>query len=386
MQSKSLRSIISVICASLGLFANCFAANNHTTDINSVLLTVMKAYHVPVVGYAIIDNYQIISANTLSNDSAIKVSKNSLFQAASISKSVSAFGALKLVSQGKLNLDESVNRQLTSWKIPVNEYNENNPITLRQLLDMTSGLTVSGFPGHAQGEQLPTLKDVLQGKPPANTPSVRAFYKPGSKYFYSGGAFQVLEQLIEDTTKQPFRVWMEKEIFKPLNMDQSIFQFPLRENLRADAVPGFLLDGTMIKGGWYNYATASAGGLWSTPTDLAQFAIGVTNSYLGKANSLVSKSIAAQMLTRQKNTDYGLGVVVNGDAKTLNFRKAGHNTGYHNELIMFPNSGKGVVIMTDSENGEYVINYIIPIIAKKYNWPCYFPFFDELIEIPRFAC
>lgn len=367
-------------------FTNCFATNNHNIDINSELLIAMKAYHVPVVGYAIIENNKIISADTLSNEVKIKVSKNSLFQAASISKSVSAYGALKLVSQGKLNLDESVNNQLTTWKIPANEFNKNNPVTLRQLLDMTSGLSVSGFPGHMQGERLPTLKQILDGHSPANTSPIRVFYKPGSQYFYSGGAFQVLEQLMEDTTKQPFQIWMNKEILKPLNMDQSIFQYPLNETLRANAVPGFLTDGKMIKGGWNNYAVAAASGLWSTPTDLAKFAINVSKSYLAKNNNLVSKSIAVQMLTRQKNTDYGLGFVVNGAAKTLNFRKAGHNTGYHNELLMFPNSGNGVVIMTDSENGEYVINYIIPIIAKKYNWPCYFPFFDELIEIPGYAC
>lgn len=376
------RNIVISLSASILFFPSCSAADN----INSELLTLMKAYHVPVVGYAIIKNNKIIAANTLSNDATIKVSKNSIFQAASISKSVSAYGALILTSQGKLNLDESVNNRLETWKIPINELNKNNPVTLRQLLNMTSGLSVSGFPGHTQDEQLPTLKEVLDGKSPANTLPIRVFYQPGSQYFYSGGAFQVLEQLIEDVTKQPFHSWIEKVILKPFNMDQSIFQYPLNESLRKNAVPGFLSDGTMIKGGWNNYAIAAAGGLWSTPTDLAKFAIHVSNSYLGKENSLVSKSIAKQMLTRQKNTDYGLGFVVNGDTKTLNFRKAGHNAGYHNELLMFPNSGDGVVIMTDSENGEYVINYIIPILARKYQWPCYFPFFDELVEIPNYAC
>lgn len=179
---------------------------------------------------------------------------------------------------------------------------------------------------------------------------------------------------------------MGKEILRPLHMDYSIFQYPLNKKLSAKVVPGFLADGTMIKGGWNNYAIAGAGGLWSTPTDLAKFAINISNSYLGKDNQIISTSIANQMLTRQKNTDYGLGVVIDGSGKTVNFRKAGHNLGYHNELLMFPNSGDGIVIMTDSENGEYVINYIIPIIAKKYHWPYYFPFFDELIVIPGDVC
>lgn len=380
------KNILCILFFFIIFTASNYAEINGHSNLDLELINAMRAYHVPVVGYAIIENNKIISSNTLSIDPKIKTSLHSLFQAASISKSVSAYGALKLVSEEKLKLDESVNDKLITWKIPINKFNEKYPVTLRQLLDMTSGLSVSGFPGHAQGEQLPTLQEVLEGKLPANTPAVRVFYQPGSQYFYSGGAFQVLEQLMEDVTKHSFQEWMKKEILKPLQMNNSIYLYPLNEKLRNQAVPGFLEDGTMIKGGWNNYAIYGAGGLWSTPTDLAKFAISVSNAYLGKNNNIVAKKIAKEMLTRQKNTDYGLGFVVNGDAKTLNFRKAGHNAGYHNELLMFPNSGQGVIIMTNSENGEYIINFIIPIIAKKYHWPCYFPFFDELIEIPEYAC
>ena len=384
-QSKLLKLFLTA-GMSIAFFTNCVAGKNDTSAINQELLVAMTAYRVPVVGYAIIKDYKIVAAKTLSIDPKLQVSDKSLFQAASISKSISAFGALKLVSQGKLSLDEPVNDELSTWKIPENKYNKNNPVTLRQLLDMTSGLSVSGFPGHAQGEKLPTLNEVLDGKLRANTPPIRVFYTPGTQYFYSGGAFQVLEKVIEDSTKQPFKSWMENEILKPLNMDNSVFQYPLNKKLTVVAVPGFLNDGTMIKGGWNNYAIAGAGGAWSTPTDIAKFAINISNSYLGKENNLISKPVATQMLSRQKNTDYGLGVVINGGGRTLNFRKAGHNAGYHNEMLMFPNSGDGVVIMTNSENGEYIINYIVPLIAQAYHWPCYFPYFDELMVIPKSAC
>lgn len=381
-----LLNVVGIVILAITTSTKVFAEGSPGSDINTELLAAMQAYHVPVVGYAIIDNYKIVAADTLSIDKNLQVSTHSLFQAASISKSVTAFGALKLLSQGKLKLDEDVNRVLKTWQIPVNRYNQQHPVTLRQLMDMTSGLSVSGFPGHVQGQPLPTLIEVLNGQPPANTPPVKPFYTPGSRYFYSGGAFQVLEQLIEDTTKQRFQSWMQTEILKPLNMTNSLFEFPLSKDKRSTAIPGFMLDGSMVKGGWNNYAIAGAGGLWSTPTDIAKFAIGVANAYTGKDKTIISSSIAKQLLTRQPNTDYGFGVVVNGSGKTLNFRKAGHNTGYHNEMLMFANTGQGIVIMTNSENGEYIINYIIPVIAKKYHWPCYFPFFDELLEIPKYAC
>jgi CubicO group peptidase (beta-lactamase class C family) len=386
MMSHKIRKILFSIGNYLMFLTVCFANPDNSDIIANDVLIAMKTYHIPVVGYAIIKNNQIVASETLSINPKLKVSKNSLFQAASISKSISAYGTLKLVSHNKLRLDEPVNNQLKSWKIPVNNFNKNHPVILRQLLNMTSGLSVSGFPGHEQGKKLPTLKEVLDGTPPANTPKIRVFYKPGTQYFYSGGAFQVLEQLIEDTTKQPFSSWMKHEILNPLNMDHSFFQFPLDKKFIPLAVPGFLSDGTMVKGGWNNYAIAAAGGLWSTPTDLANFAIHVSESYLGKNNQFISKALAEEMLTYQKNTDYGLGVVINGKGDNLNFRKAGHNLGYHNELIMFPNSGNGVVIMTNSENGESLINYLVPLIAQKYHWPCYFPYFDELITIPQQAC
>ncbi len=355
-------------------------------DFNNALISAMKTYHVPVVGYAIIDHGKIVASDTVSIDPAIHVSENSLFQAASISKSITAYYALKLVSQNKLMLDKPVNDQLTSWKIPENNYSKNNPVILRQILAMTSGLSVSGYPGHAQGEALPTLKEILNGQTPANTPPIKIFYQPGSRYFYSGGGFQVLQQLIEDVTQQPFEKSINEQVLKPLAMTQSTFEYPLDDNLRKQAVPAFLADDKMITGGWNNYAIAAAGGMWSTPSDIAKFVINISNSFLGNANSFIPKSLATQMLTRQQNSDFGLGVVVNGEGATLNFRKAGHNLGYHNQMIMFPNSGKGVVIMTNSENGDTLINYIIPIIAHQYHWPCYFPYFDELIAIPKFAC
>ncbi|WP_051555185.1 serine hydrolase domain-containing protein [Legionella fairfieldensis] len=364
----SIVKFIVVILFSSSALASPYGIN----ELNQKLRVAMKLHKVPVVGYAVIQNYKIIISQTLSIDPAVSVSINSIFQAASISKSVSAYGVLKLVSKEKLALDKDINKQLAGWKIPLNKFNKNNPVTLRQVLSMTSGLSVAGFPGHVQGSQLPTLNNILEGHPPANTAPIRVFYRPGSRYFYSGGGYEVLEQLINDTTKQPFKRWMKKEILKPLHMEQSIFQNPLPKNWRSIAVPGFLNHGNRVKGGWNNYTEASAAGLWSTPTDLAQFAIAIAKAYFGKDNRLINKSLAQEMLKRQNNTNYGLGVVINGQGKTLSFRKAGHNLGYHSELILFPNTGDGAIIMTNSENGEAIINYMMNLLAQTFNWPVIF--------------
>lgn len=374
MNITTLRVVLGLVI--WAIFGNAFSFDSDSR-VDSALWHLMETYHVPVAGYAIIDHYQIVAADTISMDPKIRVSRESDFQAASISKSVAAYGALRLVSLGKLNLDEPIKNKLSSWKIPKNRYDKDHPITLGQILSMTSGLSVSGFGGYAQSASLPTAEEVLDGKSPANNSPVLVLYQPGSKYSYSGGGFQVLQQLMEDVEKKPFSDTMKNLVLKPLGMNNSHYEFPVSAKLRAQMVPAFLVDGEEIKGGWHNYAIPAAGGLWSTPVDLAKFAIDVSRSYLSNTAGLLPKNLAYQMLTRQPQSPFGLGLVVDGSGKYISFRKAGHNTGYWSELLMFPGTGQGVVIMTDSENGEALINTFIPFIAREYQWHTLTPSFDE---------
>ena len=304
----------------------------------------------------------------------------------SISKSLTAYAILKLISEKKIKLYKSANDYLTSWKIPKNNFNRNNPVKIIDLLDMTSGMTVSGFPGYKKGEKLPTNIQLLNGNNPSNTPDVKLFYTPGSKYFYSGGAFQVLQQIILDVTHQKFNDFMNKDVLNKLGMNESSFQYPLENKyLLSRAVIAYTgRNDKKVLGGWRNYASFGAAGMWSTPTDIANFAINVSLSLKGKSNAYLPEDITQEMLTRQKNTDFGLGVVVAGKGKSLYFWKAGHNYGYHSLVIMFPNIGKGLVIMTNSETGNIIIDYLVAYIAHQYKWPYYFPFFDELVEVPDF--
>ncbi len=355
-------------------------------EISDELLAAMQTYKVPVVGYAIIKDYQIVTADTVSIDPKISVNRKSIFQAASLSKMVAAYGALRLVSENKIKLDDPVNNLLKKWKIPDNYFTKDHPVTLRELLNMTSGLSVNKFYGYPQWNQLPSLTEILDGKQPATNAPIRVTYQPGTKYSYSGGGFVVLQQLIEEMTRVNFGDWAEQTVLTPLDMNQSIFQFPLNDKLHGLAVPGYLSDGQMVQDGWENYPAIAASGLWSTPTDIAKLIIDMSKSIFEDDKSLVTPALGEEMLKRDKNTSYGLGVVVNGTGDRLNFRKSGHNTGYRHQVIMFPETGDGMVIMTNSENGDFLINYIIPIIARRNNWPCYFPYFDEQVEIPEFSC
>lgn len=142
----------------------------------------MAFYQVPAVSIALINNGKIEWAHAygLADTSSQRAATvKTMFQAGSIGKAVSAIGALRLVEQGKLSLDEDANRQLASWKIPQNEFTRDRAVTLCMLLNHSAGTTVHGFDGYAQGQKLPTLLQVLDGAAPANSEPIRVDHIPG---------------------------------------------------------------------------------------------------------------------------------------------------------------------------------------------------------------
>jgi hypothetical protein len=123
-----------------------------------------------------------------------------------------------------------------------------------------------------------------------------------------------------------------------------------------------------MKGKWLIQPELAAGGLWTTPTELAKWALEITKAWKGEPNKLFSKSVATEMLTVQK-APYGLGVVVQGSGPSLEFSHEGANSGFRAEMVMFPAVGKGAVIMANGDQADWVIGNLIRSIANEYDWP-----------------
>ena len=147
-----------------------------------------------------------------------------LFQATSISKPVAALMTLRLAAQDKLSLDADVNEYLRSWQ-PPNRAGQ-APVTIRHLLCHADALTVSGFPGYAQGAPRPSLTEILDGLPPSNTPAVRRDGPPGLEWRYSGGGYVVLQQLLEDVAGERFAELAAGLIFRPARMTTATYDQP----------------------------------------------------------------------------------------------------------------------------------------------------------------
>jgi len=331
----------------------------------------MADSHVPGLSIAVIDDGKIAWARGFGVREAgtnEPVTTSTLFEAQSISKAVAATATLVLVNSGRLSLDESPNAYLKSWKLPYNEYQANERVTLRRILSHSSGLNVGGFAGYRTGEAIPTLLQILNGEKPANNPAVRVDFTPGSMSRYSGGGAEVMQQLLMDVTAQPFPELMKRLVLAPSGMTLSTYEQPLPEARWSEAASGHDGAGAVIKGKWPIHPEMAAGGLWTTPKDLATWALEITNAWRGSESKLFSKSIATEMLTVQK-APYGLGVELAGTGQSLEFSHGGSNSGFRAFAVMFPAVGKGAVVMANGDRADFIIGNLITSIASEYHWP-----------------
>jgi CubicO group peptidase (beta-lactamase class C family) len=327
----------------------------------------MQRLHVPGVSIALIRNGKIAWTRGygVAYEGGPAVTPGTLFQAASISKPITAVAALRLAERGELNLDADINTVLTGWKLPAGP--DNAGATVRQLLSHTAGTSVSGFPGYAADKPVPTLVQVLDGAAPANTKPVRIEKAPGTAFRYSGGGYSVLQQALIDRTRQPFDVLLAETVLKPAGMGDSRFAQPLPANLLARAALPHDEAGKPYAGGPYTYPELAAAGLWTTASDLARFALDLQRSLKGE-KGLLSPQMARTMVTPVKNR-YGLGMQVDGEGEALSFSHGGSNMGYQNNLFAYASHGDGAVIMTNGANGSELANSILRALAVEYKWP-----------------
>ena len=339
-------------------------------DLDAFIESQIARRQIVGLSLAIIDDGKIAETRaygTTTRGGKVRITPNTLFQAGSISKPVAALGALQLVQAGRISLDEDVNSKLRAWRVPDNDFTAAEKVTLRRLLSHTAGLTVHGFPGYDVGERVPSVVEVLDGQ--GNTPPVRVNLVPGTTWRYSGGGYTVAQLLVTDITGQAFPDYMRENVLKPLGMTNSTYQQPLPADWAARTATGYYTDRREVPGRWHVYPEMAAAGLWTTPTDLAKYAIGVQQMLAGKSKVL-SADMAKQMLTEQKN-GYGLGPGVAGSGATLRFSHGGRDEGFDAFLVAYAESGDGLAIMINANDNARAVSRIINFIARKYDWPGY---------------
>src|SRR5262245_13950564 len=334
----------------------------------------MKFYKVPGLSVAVIKDFKIVWAKAYGvKDLGTKepVTTETLFQAGSISKSVNATIAMKKVEQRKIALDDNINDKLVTWKLPETELTARSKVTLRKILSHTAGTTVHGFPGYAITDKVPTLPQILDGTVPANTPAIRVDLEPGTQYRYSGGGTTISQLALMDIEKKPYPDIANETVLKPLGMTNSTYSQPLPADWRPKAATGYRTSGKEVEGKIHIYPEMAAAGLWTTPTDLAKFAIEMQLSLAGKSNKILTKQSVESMTTVVKD-GVGLGFFIEKHGNALYFGHGGSDEGFTSQLLVSRDKGYGVAVMVNSDAGA-ILQEVMRAVAQEYGWDEFLP-------------
>jgi CubicO group peptidase (beta-lactamase class C family) len=355
------------------------------------ILERMRKYSIPSASIAVIDQGKIAwvkSYGYADVEHQRKAEPQTLYQVASISKSINAVGVMRLVQSGKLSLSTDIRTYLRTWQFPDNAFSQGKAITLKQLLSHTAGLSVHGFVGIPLGDSIPTVNQILDGKRPANNEPVVPIFPPGIRFEYSGGGSTVIRKILDDQISNNYDSLMQLLVLRPIGMTSSSFNQPLPPRTKNFAF-GYDKAMRVLPSKYYLYPEQAAGGLWSTASDIGKFILAVQQS-LGTGTGLpISKTGTLEMLTPLSNTyALGFGVIEKGGEKY--FYHEGQSYGYSAIYYGSFTTGQGLVVLTNAypENGEPFLTEVVNSIATVYGWKSFYeplkkklyPITDEAVK------
>lgn len=341
----------------------------------------MKTFGVPGISVAVIRDFAVHWARgygIADVETGAPVNTETLFQAASISKPVSAMATLKAVQDGLFGLDDDINSILTSWKLEGGEFTRNSPVTPRTLTSHTSGLgDAFGFPGYDPAATLPTLVQIFQGHPLSNVGPLFMERAPWTAFEYSGGGTLVMQQALTDARRRPFAEIMRTQVLEPIGMTVSTFEQPLPPARDRNATRAHDRNGKAMGPKWHVYPELAAAGLWTTAGDLARFAIEVQRSARGESNKVLSRSMVQEMLTPVGVGSFAVGFSLAKQGEGWYFSHGGGNWGFACILLAHKVKGYGLAIMTNAERGGAVMAEVSRRIQRAYEWD------SEAKPVPR---
>lgn len=380
----------------MGLFDDLDTLIQSGRDGNSTAATVLANAGTPSVSIAVLDNGQIASHCF----STVGDNTDTIFQACSISKAITALAMMKLVEQKSLTLDQTIKQLLPKDALDVLIQDESQArrelieaITVRQLMSHTSGLSGRSFPGYPvrHGEPLPSLKDIIAGQRPVNTMRLRLTGLPGHAFVYSGGGIIMQQIIMEAITCKDFSTLMQDLVLGPLNMTRSHYR-----SLPADEMnwaKSYYTGYTPCENAQHFFPESAVAGLWTTPTDLLKAVLAVQDSLDSADDSgFLKQAIAKEMLT-EVDSGVGLSWFLPGDEGTL-FEHSGSNspgyiclaTGYANlkgdEQGAAMPKRSGIAVMTNSVEGHHAVGKVYMAVSYLKKWPTIFKLRTAYVPFP----
>lgn len=336
------------------------------------LKEVMERFGVPGISVAVIHDFDVHWAKgygVADVETGAPVDVETLFQAASISKPVTATAAMVAVQEGRFSLDDDINTILTSWQLPGNGFTDDRPVTPRLLFSHTAGLGDGhGFPGYNPGVPRPTAVQILNGDEPSNVEAVTMVRPPLTAMHYSGGGTTIMQLALTDVFGESFPDLMRKTVLEPAGMTTSTFEQPLPPDRDAIAARAHGRNQPMGDAKWHVYSAMAAAGLWTNARDLARFAIEVQKAARGDPDRVITAESAAEMLSPVGVGDFAVGFSISREGQGWYFSHSGGNWGFICYLVAHKAKGYGVAVMTNSSGGGQVVNEVAERVRRAYGW------------------
>lgn len=344
----------------------------------------MAYYKVKGVSIAVVKNYKVIWAKGYGwADEGEKrpVTTKTLFVPGSISKSFNAVGVLKLAQDKKLDLNTDINHYLKSWKFPYDSVSKGKKITLMHLLSHSAGLSFHGSDGYSRAVKIPTLQQILDGKPPSSSLRVHSEFEPGLYHQYSNGGIVMTQLMVSDITNQPYEKFMYDHVLKPLGMTNSFFNQPPPKNKLKLLATGYNEDGTELATKFNIIPEQAAGGLWTTPTEVCKFIIETQLAYEGKSSKVLSSEMTKLQLTPTVDAVSALGIFIDKRGETKYFTHDARNYGYSGVYYGSMEGGNGVAVFLNSDNVN-LLPEIANSVATVYQWKDFYnPVYKDEITV-----
>lgn len=326
------------------------------------------------MAYAVVENNTIISQGFGFADKEGKclMTDTAVTNFASISKSITATGIMILDQRKIIDIHKPVDTYLKSWSLPDTDYDKSD-VTVKNILNHKAGLSLMSAPFSDCDSTLLTPKEVLEGKNAENMP-VHVKFKPDSAWIYSGGGYTMLELMVEDIAGERFDDFMQRNLFSPLNMRNSSFEYT-QPNALCN-VKHYNEQGHLIRP--YFTVGSAAGGLNSTVKDMALFSQELISMHWGKSR-LLSKESFDKMTTTLTPVDLspfgiqeggiacGLGLFVHKTMDDTVVYHSGGNPGVISYFITSLDKRKGLVLVSNSDNARPLIQQVLELWGRLNN-------------------
>jgi CubicO group peptidase (beta-lactamase class C family) len=352
--------------------------NGRLAQFNPQVEKLMQENKLTGLSVVVIENAKILwhkEYGFKENGTKEKIDVNTAYSTASISKAITATTCLILEESGKIDIDVPVRKYLKRWQLPESEYLEKTDVSIRHLLSHTAGTTHGGYADFYGNDTIPNIVLCLNGELlPRTSEPIKFVFEPGTNALYSGGGFVIVQLAIEEALNKPFQDIVAETIFNPLQMTNTTMIQPNQEGFLTNVAKVHNVNQEVIRTGLPICPQLGPSGAWSSPKDLALFAIETQNALNGKNTKVISSSVAKE-LSKIITYKYAGGGAL-GWQRTYAFGNIewltimGQNTGVGGEMSISMQGGKGIVILAngESQNRQSVMNFIRANVIEKLNW------------------